>query len=110
MPPPDHQQQIDMLEAEIERLSDSAQQCRKIELVAKAAVALGGILLLAAMSGHVRSEPLILVLGVAAPLSGIALLGSNRTTLHEINATLARHEALRSKLIDELELRTIGTT
>jgi hypothetical protein len=105
----DHHQQIAALEAEIDRLSDSAQQCRKIELLAKAATASGGLMLLATLAGQFRSEPLMFVLGVAAALVGIVLLGSNRTTLDEIHATMAKHEALRAKIIDELELQPVET-
>jgi hypothetical protein len=50
------------------------------------------------------------VIGVAAVLGGLVLLGSNKTTLDELNAEIAEHEALRARMIDQLELQTVGNT
>ncbi len=103
----DRQQQIADLEAEIERLTDGVQQCRKIELVAKGAIAAGCAVLLAAIVGPFRSEPLMFVLGVAAALGGTVLLGSNKRTLEETLATIEANEARRVSVIDQMELRTV---
>ncbi len=105
----DRRQQIADLEAEIERLSDSAQQCRKIELVAKGAIAAGCLVLLAAIMGPFRSEPLMFVLGVAAALGGTVLLGSNKRTLEETLATIEAQEARRVSMIDGMELRAVDS-
>jgi hypothetical protein len=103
----DPHQQITDLEAAIERLSERALQCRKIEVVAKAAAIGGSILFLAFMSGAAGSDPLWFVTAVGATLGGVVLFGSNRSTLDEITATMAEYEAERRELIDGLEPRTV---
>lgn len=102
--------QIAHLEDEIELLSDSARQCRKIALLAKAAMAIGMALLLEVLIGQFAQQAIVFVIGVAAVLGGLVLLGSNKTTLDELNAEIAEHEALRARMIDQLELQTVGNT
>src|SRR4051812_35618481 len=106
MPSLDHQ--IADLEDEIERLSESARQSRKVEVAAKAAMWAGGLLLLALATGVLRSDPLWIVSAISVVLGGGALFGSNRSTQDEIAATIKRQEARRIELIDEIELRTVN--
>ena len=57
----DHHQQIADLEAEIDTLSDAAEQCRKSMVVAKVAIG-GGVLLFAvSLLGLIRSDAIVLV-------------------------------------------------
>jgi hypothetical protein len=48
------------------------------------------------------------VIGIAAVLGSVALLGSNRRTLDEITAAIRTQEARRSEMIDGLELQDTG--
>ena len=78
----DLHQQIADLEAEIDALSDAAEQCRKSMIVAKVAIG-GGIQLFAAsLLGVVRSDAIVLVFGIAATLAGIGFYGSSKAKLN----------------------------
>jgi hypothetical protein len=93
------------LEAEIEHLRDATERCRKIDLGTKLAIGVGVACLASAV---VWFKPVALVVGVALVLGGLALHGSNRSTLDEIVARIKATEARRAELIDSLELQTVA--
>jgi hypothetical protein len=101
---PSEHDQIVELEAEIERLRDAAERCRKIGLAAKLALGLG---LASLASALLWFNPVALVLGLALPLGGLALLGSNRSTLDEVAARIRATEARRAGVIDDLGLKSV---
>ena len=96
---PSLDQQIADLEEEIERLSESARQSRKVEAASKAAIWAGGLMVVALVTGVIRSDPLWIVVAISVVLGGVALFGSNKSTQDEIAATLKRFEARRIALI-----------
>jgi len=71
----DLHQQIADLEAEIDTLSDAAEQCRKSMIVAKAAIGAGILLFVASILGLIRSDATLLVFGIAAALTGVVFYG-----------------------------------
>ena len=92
------------LEAEIDSLCDSAERCRKIDIVAKAMMGIGvGLLLM----GFLWFSASALVIGIAAVLGSVALVGSTRGTLGEIITGIRLAEARRAEVIDSLELETV---
>jgi hypothetical protein len=91
------------LEAEIERLRDAAERCGKIGRAAKATVGVGVVCLALSLLSF---KPVALVVGVAPVLGGLALHGSNRSTLDEIVARIRATEARRAEVIEGLELQT----
>jgi hypothetical protein len=103
----DLHQQIADLEADIDALSDAAERCRKSMIVARLAVIAGVLLVGASLSGFVRTDALILVIGIAATLAGIGLLGSSRGSLEHITGKIRASEARRDELIDGMNLQTV---
>ena len=102
----DLHQQIADLEADIDALSDAAERCRKSMIVARLAVLAGVLLVGASLSGFVRTDALVLVIGIAATLAGIGLLGSSRGSLEHITGKIRASEARRDELIDGMNLQT----
>ena len=101
----DQHQLIADLEAEIDGLRDSAERCRKIDMAAKAAMGVGVALLLVSFFWFSASA---LVIGIAAVLGSVALVGSNRGTLGEIITRIRLAEARRAEVIDGLGLQTVS--
>jgi len=103
----DLHQRISDLETEIDVLSDAAEHCRKSMVVAKAAVGVGALLFVASFLGLLRSDAIILVIGIASALAGTVFYGSSRSSLEAIAAKIRVCEARRTQMIDELNLRAI---
>src|SRR3954471_7024406 len=90
------------LEARIDGLRDSAERCRKIDIVAKAVMGIGvGLLVI----GFLWFSASALVIGIAAVLGSVALVGSNRGTLSEIITRIKLAEARRAEIIDGFRLQ-----
>jgi hypothetical protein len=97
--------EIEDLESEIEGLQEAADRCRKI-LVGARALVIGGVVLFAALLlGVLRFDAL--VLGLAAVPAGIALYGSNRRTLDDLESDIAARQQRRRDLIDGLHLEPV---
>ena len=100
--------EISRIEARLEELAGVAERCRKIILVSKAAIAIGVILLLVVVLGLFGSNQVAAIGSIAAVLGGVVSLGSNVSTLRETMAAISNAEALRSNLIDGIDLRVVG--
>ena len=103
----DLHQQIADLEAEIDTLSDAAERCRKSMIVAKAAVVAGILLFGASLLGLIRSDAIILVVGIAVTVAGIGFFGSSRGTLDQLAEKIRVREARRTEMIDAMDLRAV---
>jgi hypothetical protein len=71
---PNQHELIADLEIEIDALGDEAEQCRRIDIAAKLAFALGYITL---VTSFIQASAFALMIGIAAVLGSVALLGSN---------------------------------
>jgi hypothetical protein len=103
----DLHQQIADLEAEIDTLSDAAEQCRKSMVVARVATMAGVLLFGAALLGLIRPDPIALVVSIAATLAGIGFYGSSRGSLEQLTEKIRAFEARRATMIDEMDLRAV---
>ena len=99
--------EIARLEAQIERLADTIEGCRKIVLVSRFAIVAGALMLLALLFGVIRFDPVVMMMAVAGLLGGIVAFGSNTSTGKQASDKMRHAEALRAELIGRLELRTV---
>jgi hypothetical protein len=100
--------EISQIEARLEALAESAERCRKIIMVSKAAIAAGALLLLVMVLGLFGSGPAAALGSIAAVLGGIVSLGSNTSTLQQTMAAIDAAEAHRSELIGRIDLRVVS--
>src|SRR5262245_161017 len=99
--------QILRLEAEIEKLTEVIERCRKIILISKIAVAVGGIWLLAPTIGIVRFDPVAMIGAIALAIGGTVVFGSNTSTSKQTAVAIKAAEALRAELIGKINLRVV---
>jgi L-serine deaminase len=72
----DLREQVLHIEAHIEELADVIESCRKIILISKAAIAAGGTLILAIITGAVGFDPTVMIGAIAAVIGGTVVFGS----------------------------------
>ena len=101
--------EISQLEAQIEEHAETIERCRKIMLFSKAAIVVGGLLLLAILLGLVQADPAAMIGSIAALIGGTVLLGSNGSTSEQTTKALRDAEARRAELIDQIDPRPVGT-
>ena len=104
----DRREQIRKLEQRIAELSETIERCRKLVLMSKIAIALGGLLALAMAFGVIWFDATIMIAAITAVIGGAVLLGSNSSTWDEKAAALTAAEASRAELISEIDLRLVG--
>jgi membrane associated rhomboid family serine protease len=104
----DPREQIQTLENRIEELAEIIERCRKVIVISKAAIVLGGLLTLAIMFGAVGFDPVAMIAAITAVIGGAVLLGSNSSTLAEKTAALQAAEAERTTLISRIDLRLVA--
>ena len=104
----DLHEQVLQIEAHIERLADVIERCRKIILISKAAVVIGGTLILATIAGAIGFDPTIMIGAIAAAIGGTVVFGSNMSTLKQTVTNMKAAEAHRTELIGRMDLRVVG--
>ena len=99
---------ISRLELRIEQLANTIERCRKIVLIAKIAIAVGGVLMLALLLGAIRFNPVAMIAAMTLAIGGIVVFGSNTSTSKQAAADLSAAERLRAELIGRIDLRVVG--
>jgi hypothetical protein len=100
--------EIVRLEAEIEQLAETIESCRKLILIAKGAMSLAGVLIVAALVGAINLDPALLIGAFGVVLGGIVVFGSNSSTLEQAMAATRAAELRRSQMIGQIDLRVVG--
>lgn len=96
------------LEERIETLRVSLERCRKISVAAKIAIGGGMIWLVLVLIGAVSSAPTPFFAALALALGGTVLLGSNKSTWEQTEASLQEVERMRAQLIGSIPLHLVG--
>jgi len=104
----DLREQILSLEAQIEEFAETIESCRKIIVISKAVIAVGGMLIVAVTLGLVRVDPAVMIGAIAAVIGGTVVFGSNTSTSKQTTADMKAAEADRAELISRIDLRVIG--
>src|ERR1700680_3576495 len=73
----DLREEIVRLEADIEKFAETIESCRKLILIAKAALAVAAISILAALIGAITLDPALLIAAFGVVLGGVVVYGSN---------------------------------
>jgi hypothetical protein len=104
----DVHEDISRLELHIEQLANTIERCRKIILISKIAVAVGGMVILGLMLGAIRFNPVAMIGAMAVAIGGIVVFGSNTSTLKHATAEMKAAETRRAELIGRIDLRIVG--
>src|SRR6266513_2671536 len=103
----DPRTEILRLEAKIEELTELIERCRKIILISKIAVAIGGIWPLGLAIGLMRFDPVTMIGAIAVIIGGTVVFGSNTSTAKQTAAAAEAAEALRAELIGKMNLTVV---
>src|SRR5258708_33834260 len=104
----DLRDEIVRLEADIEQFAETIESCRKLILVAKGAVALAAMSIVAAGVGAINLDPAVVIGAFGVVLGGFVVFGSNPSTLEQAKAATRAAGLRRSELIRQADLRMVG--
>src|SRR5258708_19197614 len=104
----DLREEIVRLEADIEKLAETIESCRKLVLISKGAMAIAALLIAAALLGAITLDPAVLIGAFGVILGGVVVFGSNTSTLDQALAATKAAELRRSELIGQIDLRVVG--
>jgi hypothetical protein len=100
--------QIVRLEDEIEELAHAMKKCRWFIMLSQAAMAGGGIWLLALLLRATEFAPAAMLCSIAAVIGGIVGFGSNTSTARQLTAAMHTAERRRAELIGSIDLPVVG--
>ena len=104
----DLRDQIAHIEADIDKLAQTLDGCRKAMLLSKAAIVAGGIWMLAYLLGAIRFDSVTIISVMAVVIGGVVVFGSNSSTSKQAMAAMKAAEIQRAELIDMIDLPTVG--
>jgi hypothetical protein len=103
----DARDEIERLEARIERLSETAAACGKLIALGRAAALIGALWTLALFLGALRFDPVHMIAAFTLAVGGLVAMGSNASTREETLRAIAEAEARRAELIGALDLHLV---
>jgi hypothetical protein len=103
----DPREEIVRLESEIEELAETIESCRKLILIAKGAMGIAALLIVAGLFNVVALDPALLIAAFGILLGGVVVFGSNISTLDQARTRTRAAEQRRSQLIGAMELRVV---
>jgi hypothetical protein len=103
----DSREEIERLEEQIDGLVAKIESCRKFILAGRIAVTGGVVAFIAMLAGAIGFNSAVMSAAVAALFGGIVAAGSSGSTAKEATNELAKAEAKRTTLIEQLNLRLI---
>ena len=106
----DLREEISRLEVEIENLAETLERCRKLVLMAKAAISIGAVLIAAMTFGAIRSDAIGMIGAIAAVVGGTVVYGSNASTAKQTADAMKAAEARRAELFGRIDLRVVGNS
>ncbi len=101
-------EQIERLEAEIDELREAIRRSRRLVVAGRAGAFAGAALLICLMFGLATITPVRLIVGIAAALGGLVLMGSSVGSTKQLELSLKQTEDERNAAIDALEFVELG--
>jgi hypothetical protein len=101
-------EQIERLEAEIDELREAIRRSRRLVAAGRAGAFAGAALLICLMLGLATITPVRLIVGIAAALGGLVLMGSSVGSTKQLELSLKQREDERNAAIDALEFVELG--
>lgn len=98
--PSDH---IERLEAEIDVLREAVRRSRRLMAAGRVCAFAGAALLVGLLLGLVTVMPLRMIVGMAAGIGGLVLMGSSVGSTQQLELSLKQREKERNSAIDALD-------
>ena len=101
-------EQIERLEARIDELREGIRRSRRLVVAGRACAFAGAALLICLVLGLATVTPVRMIVGIAAGLGGLVLMGSSVGSTEQLERSLKQTEDERNAAIDALELVDLG--
>ena len=101
-------EQIERLEAQIDELRDAVRRSRRLVVAGRACAFAGTALLICLVLGLTTVTPVRMIVGIAAGLGGLVLMGSSVGSTKQLELSLKQTEDERNAAIDALEFVDLG--
>lgn len=101
-------EQIERLEARIDELREVIRRSRRLVVAGRVCAFAGAALLICLVFGLATVTPVRMIVGIAAGLGGLVLMGSSVGSTEQLERSLKQTEDERNVAIDALELVDLG--
>ena len=101
-------ERIERLESRIDELREAIRRSRRLALVGRACAFAGAALVVCLALGLVTLIPIRLIVGMAALMGGLVVMGSSVGSTQQLELSLKQAEQERNASIDALEFIDLG--